>query len=598
MPTNLTIDWSKATIHEEQMFLFLRTDANAAKLEGRFRHDHSTGGETTVPMFRSMDRAEHMVIVPAKPGQLTVYSEDPRFEGYAAISDHDIAGVMHRGSNVPATTGPSGSPPAPAGKPPAPNGSEPVPTGSQSSPFTVRMDRSAAPFVRDEYLTKAIQDSSDGLSFARFQRFVELAFCDDPISQLESSVRSSVGSELTQIEKHGTILRADSFERLQVAADIFVSANARLWPADGFSLNNAGDQRTQATAYLTDGGHDPDNKVLPYLRLVYDQLGIRAPDDLRGAQLDEATKACRDSLERRQSEPCLIELIWSYWHEEAMQSQAMAAINQRFQNRRAPGDRDPLAQLEIDPLRPLNHLMWGFAQSENDRLSVLRRAHEYEHEYGFPLHGKALGPLRPADRRSKFLEAFHNLLYRCVQFYKEDDDTTHVADGFPVLNALKETHYVLAQGAHNQFGDLPAQARKEMLVEQWILSRTEMREFLGSRPMVAYPETWMSRVDTVKTLKGWTDVSVVHFHDLAVFGEQMLLSIRWPALSKADNPDVGKAWARDWRAAVQGYIHALRATLGIDLAADITNGRDESERYLPPSVHLRRRLQAQAVAAR
>ena len=139
-----------------------------------------------------------------------------------------------------------------------------------------------------------------------------------------------------------------------------------------------------------------------------------------------------------------------------MQSQTMAAISQRFQNRRSPGDRDPLAQLEIDPLRPLNHLMWGFAQSENDRLSVLRRAHEYEHEYGFPLHGKAVAPLRPADRRSKFLEAFHNLLYRCVQFYKEDDDTTHVADGFPVLNALKETHYVLAQGAHNQFGDLPA----------------------------------------------------------------------------------------------------------------------------------------------
>jgi hypothetical protein len=34
----------------------------------------------------------------------------------------------------------------------------------------------------------------------------------------------------------------------------------------------------------------------------------------------------------------------------------------------------------------------------------------------------------------------------------------------------------------------------------------------------------------------------------------------------------------------------------VDLAADITSGRDESERYLPPSVHLRRRLKAQAVA--
>jgi len=39
-------------------------------------------------------------------------------------------------------------------------------------------------------------------------------------------------------------------------------------------------------------------------------------------------------------------------------------------------------------------------------------------------------------------------------FYKQDDDTTVKADAFPVLNALKEVHLVLSQGAHNQFGDL------------------------------------------------------------------------------------------------------------------------------------------------
>ena len=49
-------------------------------------------------------------------------------------------------------------------------------------------------------------------------------------------------------------------------------------------------------------------------------------------------------------------------------------------------------------------------------------------------------------------------------FYKEDDDTTVIADGFPLLNALKETHLLLAEGAHNQFGDLPWTARHEMLI--------------------------------------------------------------------------------------------------------------------------------------
>ena len=59
-----------------------------------------------------------------------------------------------------------------------------------------------------------------------------------------------------------------------------------------------------------------------------------------------------------------------------------------------------------------------------------------------------------------------------------------VADGFPVLNALKETHLLLTQGAHNQFGELPETAREEMLMEMWLLGRTETREFLSDRAKV------------------------------------------------------------------------------------------------------------------
>ena len=56
-----------------------------------------------------------------------------------------------------------------------------------------------------------------------------------------------------------------------------------------------------------------------------------------------------------------------------------------------------------------------------------------------------------------------------------------IADGFPLLNALKEVHLLLAEGAHNQFGDLPWTARVEMLIQQWLLARPEMREFLQGR---------------------------------------------------------------------------------------------------------------------
>jgi hypothetical protein len=55
----------------------------------------------------------------------------------------------------------------------------------------------------------------------------------------------------------------------------------------------------------------------------------------------------------------LIELIWSYWHEEGRLVQTMNAIRMRLQNRRGRIDRDPLANLEIDPLRPLNNLLWA-----------------------------------------------------------------------------------------------------------------------------------------------------------------------------------------------------------------------------------------------
>lgn len=290
---------------------------------------------------------------------------------------------------------------------------------------------------------------------------------------------------------------------------------------------------------------------------------------------------------------CLVELIWSYWHEEAMLVQTIKAISRRFQNRMAPGMRDPLQALEIDPLRPLNNLFWGYIQHEQDRISVLRRAHEYEHQYGISLHGKVAQAVRPADRRTKFLESFHNLLFRCLQFYRQDDDKTVSADGFPILNAIKETHYLINHGTHNQFGDLPETDREEKLIEMWLLARPEMRDFLRGRPMIPYREAWMDRVDHMKSLQGWSDVSVVHFHDLAVFGERLLLSVRYGSWADQDDPKTAEAWARFWRQEVQGYVHAYRATTGVDMTVEVTDERALQARNAPPSVHLSRRLAAQ-----
>ena len=79
---------------------------------------------------------------------------------------------------------------------------------------------------------------------------------------------------------------------------------------------------------------------------------------------------------------------------------------------------------------------------------------------------------------------------------------------------------------------------------QCMLARPEMREFLQSRVMVPYKEAWMPQVDAMKTMQGWTDVRVNHFRDLGVYGEQLLLSIRYGDWIDVENEDSAKNWAR------------------------------------------------------
>jgi len=326
-----------------------------------------------------------------------------------------------------------------------------------------------------------------------------------------------------------------------------------------------------------------DSNILPYLERIVKQIV--------SLNQDEGLPYCQKILKHRLTCPSLLELIWSYWHEEGMLVQTMNAIALRFQNKRL-GWRDPLANLELDPLRPLNNIIWGFVQDEYNRLSVQRRAYEYDHHYGFTLVGKAVPRMQAADSRSQFIGAFHNLLYRTAEFYRYDDDTTIIADAFPLLNALREVHIILAQGAHNQFGDLPWTARREMLIMQWILARPEIREFLRGRYMVPYQEPWMGAVDDMKRLQGWSDVTITHFHELAIFGEQLLLSIRYGDWIDINDQNFARNWARYWRPEIQRYIHAYNAITSVDLAADIVNTRRADDRYLQPSALLSKRLAA------
>jgi hypothetical protein len=114
-----------------------------------------------------------------------------------------------------------------------------------------------------------------------------------------------------------------------------------------------------------------------------------------------------------------------------------------------------------------------------------------------------------------------------------------------------------------------------------------MREFLPRRIMVDYPEAWMDSVETMKTVQGWTDTSILHFRDMAIFGEKLLLSIRFGRWTDEIHQENAANWARYWRPEVQGYMYAYRAATGVDLSAMTVTGQVNATK---PSILLQQRL--------
>ena len=461
----------------------------------------------------------------------------------------------------------------------------------------VSMTRTETEPTSDLRLWAAIRASTEALSFDKYLRFMDLLFCGDRNGNSPPAETAEYKRLLQR--RFLPFTDTDAYRVMKVATEAFVIVNCGVFKGEP-GLDGDVDVLVDLLGYLDrrdlpKPGRDPylervdGLRILPYLAIIRRKLpDVPINDTIRGTDIE--ADLCDGFIQDKLQNPCLIELIWSYWHEEGMQVQTVNAITRRFQNVRGPGRPDPLVNVEVNPLRPLNNLLWGYIQDEQHRLTVARRNGEYDHHYGLRLEGRAVQPYQPADTRSKFIEAFHHLLRLCTVFYKQDDDTTVKADAFGVLNALKEVHLILSQGAHSQFGDLPPTARIEMLMQQWLLSRPEFREFLPTRVMVAYPEPWMDRVDAMKTLQGWTDTSVMHFHNLAVFGEQILLSIRYGAWSVVFEPTQAFNFARFWRPQVQGYIHAYRAATGVELGAEIVDSRVDATL---PSVLLQKRLAAQ-----
>jgi hypothetical protein len=450
---------------------------------------------------------------------------------------------------------------------------------SAGDDVSVRMRRAGGTPTADQPLWVSIRTGTEALGIDEFTRFMDGVSSGNSNGFSRSNGSRNGRRPAAPPRSHLALpfANVDQYRLLKASAEMFIMINCRTDRGDFHRIDpveesarlerevSRGSLEAEFRHYLVEMpvGDGSALDVLPYLALIRRKLG-EVPVIMNDEE-DRDVSLCYGILSEKLTHPCFLELVNSYWTEMSGLMRTMQALNRRFQNRAPayPG-RDPLADLEIDPLRPLNNILWGWAQDEQHRLTVARRESEYQHLYGLSLGG---GPSRRVtDVRSRFMGAFHNLLAECMKYYDRADNTVIIANAFDVLNGLKEVHLLLTQGAHNQYGDLPSVARQEMLMSQWILGRPETAEFLRTRVMDDYSEPWIGAVEAMNRLQGWSDQPVQHFRDLAAYAEQLLLGIRFGAWTGENDQARAGNWAQYFRPEVQQYCHAYQAVTGQGLS--------------------------------
>jgi hypothetical protein len=222
------------------------------------------------------------------------------------------------------------------------------------------------------------------LDFNRYRTFIDAVMTADNAGNNVALQRRAPGIQ----PGRSPLLRTDAYAFLKQATDYYLTEYFEANENDGINegeLDNSYQEdraepgmiesEQRRTRRLDDLSVQPNNPVLPYFRQVLNRLGDVFPNQgLPQFRVPNLT---------------LLELIWSYWHEEGGLVQTMNAISLRFQNVRSNNGRDPLVGLNIDPLRPINNLIWGYIQDERFRISLAQRNHEYQYEYSLSL------PTRP-----------------------------------------------------------------------------------------------------------------------------------------------------------------------------------------------------------
>ena len=231
----------------------------------------------------------------------------------------------------------------------------------------VSLQRPASQCTPDEILWIAIRNRTHAISFDRYRKFLNRVLLWEENQKLPEPLERrlrELGANL-----HGT----GAYQVLKLATEVFLLLECGVRIDRDYHSEFESGSLTGASSSLRNNSGELAEKLAQYLGCPPQLPYIRRVVEAAFPQYELSVTSGHKILIDKINEPCLLELIWCYWHEEGMLMQTMNAISRRFQNIRR-GDRDPLLNLEIDPLRPANNLLWGYVQDEPNRLSVARRA--------------------------------------------------------------------------------------------------------------------------------------------------------------------------------------------------------------------------------
>src|SRR5258708_11680896 len=117
--------------------------------------------------------------------------------------------------------------------------------------------------------------------------------------------------------------------------------------------------------------------------------------------------------------------------------------------------------------------------------------------------------------------------------------------------------------------------------------------------MLVLPQPWMDRVETMRSIQGWGNTSIINYYELAICGEQILISIRYGNWNDVNlTSDNAGNWARAFRDRIQRYIHAYRVVTGVDISEEAIDSKAKAQRYVQPSLLIQQRMLQAATANR